>query len=101
MLLELTHAGVMTLHHALADVPNPGPATLPGNTENQLNTVLGWVKYLGLAAAVAGLFLVAGKMAISHRTGGGGEHMAGLGYVAGALVLIGGASSIVGFLAGG
>lgn len=101
MLLELVHAGVPTINHYLADVPTPGPATLPGNTESQLNTVLGWIKYLGLAAAVAGLFIVAGKMAISHRTGAGGEHMAGLGYIAGALVIIGSASAIVGFLAGG
>lgn len=98
-MFPLVHAVLMSSHHYLADTPQPGNATLPGNTETQLNTVLGWIKYLGLAACVAGLFLVAGKMAISHRTGGGGEHMAGIGYVAGALVLIGGASSIVSFLA--
>ncbi|MDQ6740766.1 MAG: hypothetical protein M3021_10510 [Actinomycetota bacterium] len=100
-MFPLLHAVVMSSHHYLADTPTPGNATLPGNTETQLNTVLGWIKYLGLAACVAGLFLVAGKMAISHRTGGGGEHMSGLGYVAGALVIIGGASSIVSFLVAG
>ena len=98
-MFPLVHAVLMSSRHYLADTPTPGNATLPGNTEAQLNTVLGWIKYLGLAACVAGLFVVAGKMAISHRTGGGGEHMAGIGYVAGALVLIGGASSVVSFLA--
>jgi hypothetical protein len=99
-MFPLLHAVAMSSHRYLADTPTPGNPSLPGNTENQLNQVLGWIKYLGLAACVAGLFLVAAKMAISHRTGAGGEHIAGLGYVAGALVIIGGASSIVSFLIG-
>jgi len=98
MIMTIVHEGLGTVQQLIGDTPNPGRATLPGDTQAKLNTVLGWVKYLGLAAAVAGLFIVAAKMSISHRTGGGGEHLAGLGYVAGALVIIGGATSIVSFL---
>lgn len=98
--MQLLHAYLAAGTHLLgASTPQPGNTPLPGNLSSQLDTVLGWVRWLGLAACVAGLFLVAGRMAISHRVGGGGEHMAHLGYVAAALVLIGGASSIVGFLA--
>ncbi|MDQ2729060.1 MAG: hypothetical protein M3Y91_14655 [Actinomycetota bacterium] len=98
-MFPLVHAALTASHHYLADTPTPGNPTLPGNTAGKLDTVLGWVKYLGLAACIAGLFMVGGKMALSHRNGSGGEHMAGLGYVAGALIIIGGASSIVSFLA--
>jgi len=79
-------------------LPSPGSGTdLPGQVQQQLNSVLGWVKWLGLAAAFAGLFVAAGRMALSHRMGSGGEHMSALGYIAGGLVLIGSASALVGF----
>lgn len=89
---------VTAAHHLLADTPTPGNPSLPGNAEQAINTVLGWVKYIGLAACVAGLFLVAARMAVSHRHGGGGEHMTGLAYVAGALIIIGAAAAIIGAL---
>lgn len=89
---------VTAVNHFLADTPTPGNPSLPGNAETAINTVLGWVKYIGLAACVAGLFLVAARMAVSHRQGGGGEHMAGLAYVAGSLVIIGAAGAIIGAL---
>jgi hypothetical protein len=89
-----------TIHHRyyLADTPSPGNAPLPGNTETQLDDILGWVKWLGLAACIAGLFLVGGRMALSHNRGQGGEHMASLGYVGGGMVIIGSAAAIVSFL---
>lgn len=99
MLSELQTVIATSTHRYLADTPTPGNPSLPGGAETQLNSVLGWVKYLGLAAAFVGLFITAGKMAVSHRTGQGGEHMAGLGYIAGALVLIGSASALIGFFA--
>jgi hypothetical protein len=77
--------------------PAPSNTALPGQVQTQLNAVLGWVKWLGLAAAFAGLFVAAGRMALSHRMGSGGEHMSSLGYIAGSLVLIGSASALVGF----
>jgi hypothetical protein len=89
---------VLVSHWLLAQgTPAPANSTLPGNVQTQLNDVLGWVKWLGLAAAFAGLFTAAGRMALSHRTGSGGEHMSALGYIAGGLILIGSASALVGF----
>lgn len=86
------------LAQGAAPLPAPGDGTdLPSGVQTQLNDVLGWVKWLGLAAAFAGLFTAAGRMALSHRTGSGGEHMSALGYIAGGLVLIGSASALVGF----
>jgi hypothetical protein len=97
-LAELQTVVLATQHHvATGNIPSPSNTSLPGNAATQLNTVLGWIKYLGLAAAFVGLFLTAGKMAVSHRTGQGGEHIAGLGYVAGALILLGSASALIGF----
>lgn len=92
-----TLVGMAVQQYHLLDTPTPGNPSLPGGAESQLNTVLGWVKYLGLTAAFIGLFIVAGKMAVSHRSGQGGEHMAGLGYIAGALIIIGSASALIGF----
>lgn len=89
---------VTAANHLVAATPTPGNPSLPGNAEQAINTVLGWLKYIGLAACVAGLFLVAARMAVSHRQGGGGEHMAGLAYVAGALIIIGAAAAIIGAL---
>lgn len=99
MLLHLLAVYGAANHHLLADTPNPGNPTAPPGVGNNLNTVLGWIKYLGLAAALIGVFLVGARMAVHHRTGVGGEHLAALGYVAGALVLMGGASAMVGFFA--
>jgi hypothetical protein len=97
------HAVLMAHWRLLAQasstpLPSPGSGTdLPGQVQAQLNAVLGWVKWLGLAAAFAGLFVAAGRMALSHRMGSGGEHMSSLGYIAGSLVLIGSASALIGF----
>ena len=66
--------------------PAPSDTALPGQVQSQLDSILGWVKWLGLAAAFAGLFTAAGRMALSHRMGSGGEHMSSLGYIAGGLV---------------
>lgn len=100
MALTELHTVVMSAQQYVAagNIPAPGNTALPGNAATQLNTVLGWIKYLGLAAAFVGLFLTAGKMAVSHRTGQGGEHVAGLGYVAGSPIILGSASAVIGFL---
>jgi hypothetical protein len=94
-LIQTIHAAAP--HFQLADVPSPTTGSLPGTTESQFNSVLGWVKYLGLAAVFVGLFMLGGKMALNHRNGTSGEHLGSLGMIIGALVLIGSASSIVGF----
>jgi drug/metabolite transporter (DMT)-like permease len=97
----MTH-NLLAAHWLLAQCtgtscPAPTDTALPGQVQTQLDSILGWVKWLGLAAAFAGLFTAAGRMTLSHRLGSGGEHMSALGYIAGGLVLIGSASALVGF----
>lgn len=79
------------------NVPNPTGTQPPGTSG--INTILNWIAWLATAAAVAGIFIVAGKMALTHHRGGGsGETGQQLGMVLGACVLIAAAGSIVGVL---
>lgn len=71
----------------------PGSVQPPG-TEGLL-TVLGWLAWVVTLAAIGGVFLVAGKMAVSHRRGEGSEAVGQLGWVLGAAVLIGAAGPVV------
>jgi len=79
-----------------AAVPNPTGAPPPGS--EKLLMILNWAAWLAAGAAVAGIFLVAGLMAIQHQHGRGGEHGAKLMWVMGGCVLIGSGSGIVGAL---
>lgn len=81
----------------LADPPNPGKGSPPPGSA-QLTSILGWVAWVVLALCVCGVLVVAGRMAISHQRGQGGEHATGLAYVLGACVLVGIASTVVGML---
>lgn len=76
-----------------AEINPPGSVQPPG-TEGLL-TVLGWLAWVVTLAAIGGVFLVAGKMAVSHRRGEGSEAVGQLGWVLGAAVLIGAAGPVV------
>lgn len=89
------HTTVSTLW-ALA-VPNPGQGTAPPGAD-KITTVLGWVAWGVFALCVAGVLFCAGKMAVSHRRGEGGEHATGLAYTLGACIVAGSASAIVGLM---
>lgn len=68
-------------------VPNPGSGTAPPGAEKFL-LVLGWGAWLVTIGCVAGILLVAGRMAVQHRRGqGGGEAGAELAWVLAACVL--------------
>ena len=54
-----------------ADIPAPTGIQPPG-TEG-LTTILGWIAWGVTFLCVVGVFLVAGKMAFSHRRGEGSE----------------------------
>ena len=83
--------------HLLAvDIPAPIGVQPPG-TEG-LTTVLAWVAWGVTFLCVVGVFLVAGKMAFSHRRGEGSEAVGQLGWVMGACVLIAAAGPIVNVL---
>lgn len=74
-------------------VPVPVATAPPG--ADKIDKVLGWGLWVAIAVAVGGVLVVAGKMAISHRRGEGGEHASGLGWVLVACILMGSASGIV------
>lgn len=58
---------VHTLTHlAAANVPNPGPQAPPG-VGTVANTFLGWLKWAGLIAGVAGLCFAGIKMSAGNR----------------------------------
>jgi len=77
----------------LAQIKTPTSVQPPG-TEGLL-TALGWVAWVVTLACIGGVFLVAGKMAVSHRRGEGTEAVGQLGWVLGAVVLIGAAGPVV------
>jgi hypothetical protein len=78
-------------------VPQPIPVAPPG-LEDKVNTILGLIMYLVIAACVAGILFVAGKLALAHRRGESGEAAGQLGGVAAACVLVGSGAAIVKFL---
>lgn len=77
---------------------NPSTDGFPDAVKQKLDQLLGWTRVVVTALCVAGLFMVAGKMALNHRRGEGGEHAAGLAWVAASCLIIGTATQIVGAL---
>jgi hypothetical protein len=98
VLLTVLSHGVDLL--AAADDPKIEPDTgwFPSAVTDKLNQLLGGVRVVVTVLCVAGLFMVAGKMAINHRRGEGGEHAMGLALVGGACVIAATAVNIVGAL---
>ena len=103
-MVDLISAAVPHAHHLLAlpqAPPNPGSGKEPPGGP-QLKLLLQWLAWMVTAAAVAGILIVAGRMAIVHHQGDdeGGSHFTGLGWVLAACVLIAAASGIVGAIVG-
>jgi hypothetical protein len=99
---DLLITAVSGLGHQVAgaaapNVPDPGSGVAPPGAEKLL-TLLKWVAWMVFALCVAGILLVAGRMAVMHQRGWGGEHATGLAWVLLACVLAGSASSIVALL---
>ncbi len=94
--LSTTWARLGAAGGLLAAPPDPGGGTAPPGVAAKIDTLVGWLAWVAVAACVAGILLVAIRMAVLHQRGQLGEHMSGLGSVLGACVLIGGASALVG-----
>ena len=92
--VSATHATKDLLIQAQISVPN---SVQPPGTAG-LMTVMGWVSWGVTFLCIIGIFLVAGKMAFSHRRGEGSEAVGQLGWVMGACVLIAAAGPIVNVL---
>jgi hypothetical protein len=95
---QSAHATVHHLHVLAGGGSDytPNTAPVPAQLKNKVRVLLGFVSWTVTACCVAGVLFVAGKMAISHNRGEGGEHAAGLAWVGGACVLVGSAAAIVG-----
>ncbi|MGX1976875.1 hypothetical protein [Streptomyces kronopolitis] len=96
---DLVSASADTVHHfvQLAAPPDPGGGIKPPGAD-KLTKILGWAAWCVTALCVAGIIAVAGRMAVNHRRGEGGEHAMALGVVMLACFLLGTASGIVGAL---
>lgn len=81
----------------LSRVPDPSPKA-PADLQNKVETILSLGMYLVLAACVAGVLIVAGKMALAFRRGELGESFGALGGVGVACILGASASGFVAFL---
>jgi hypothetical protein len=80
-----------------ADVPDPGNGTAPPGFE-KFQAVMGWAKWVALGVVIIGLFVIGTKLAIESRRGEGGAHLGALGMAMGGVIVIAGATSLVGFL---
>lgn len=81
------------------DIPDPDPVVPPG-FEGPTGLIIGMLRWGGLALAVVGIIIIAARMTINIRRGEAAHEVGGLGYVALAVILIGAASALVGFIAG-
>ncbi|WP_156475771.1 hypothetical protein [Pseudoclavibacter helvolus] len=77
-------------------IPDSPPIQPPG-TEG-VTTIMGWVKWVGLAVCVLGLIAAGTMMAINSRRGEGGEHAGKIGMALGGVIIISAAASLIGFL---
>lgn len=87
----------MTTSSAIAEVLavlDPGQGAPPPGAEG-IATIVEWVAWTVLAVCVVGVLLVAGRMALAHRRGDGGQYAAELGFVLGGAVLVGSASGLI------
>jgi hypothetical protein len=95
MLAELHDLVQLAAQQVPAEVPDPkGGVAPPGVIGDKIVLILKWIAYLATAAAVAGLIMTAGRMAIAYKNGDEMQSSQ-LAWTLAACVLIGGASSIV------
>ena len=82
---------------AQAAGPDPTPG-LPGGVQAKLNTLLGMGMSFVIVACVAGVFICAGKLAMSLRHGESGAAAGQLVAVGVACILVGSGAGIVNYL---
>jgi hypothetical protein len=82
------------LMRLLLDVPNPGHGSPPPGFDKFV-TILKWLTAVSLGFCVLGFIVCAASIAVSHRSGGGGDAGGRVGSVMLACILIGSASAIV------
>jgi len=93
----MTTAALFITKITLLAVVDPGTGIQPPGTKG-IVTAMGYVSWVVCALCVTGVMLVAGRMALHHRQGIGGEHMSGLAWVLAACILVAAGSGVVGAL---
>lgn len=83
---------------AAANVPDPGNGTAPPGSQ-KFTDVLGWLKWVALGVAVAGVIILGARLTIDNGRGEGGRHLGSLGYIMVGIILISAAVSVVSFVA--
>lgn len=97
MVAALTVGFLLVPSFAWAGVPNPGPQAPPGLADDA-NLFLGWLKYIGLAAGVGGLFICGIMMMVGRRNRSNlaADGASGIMWVIGGLSVISLAAGVVG-----
>ncbi len=93
----MTAPGLLVTKIAILGVVDPGTGIQPPGTQG-IVTAMGYVSWVVCALCVTGVLLVAGRMALHHRQGIGGEHISGLAWVFAACILVAAGSGVVGAL---
>ncbi|WP_344591312.1 hypothetical protein [Actinomadura vinacea] len=104
LLQNAAHLVQGTAHMPLSDiggaltpgqvVPTPGGGTPPPGFR-KLEAMLSWMAWIVFGLCVAGVLIVAGRMAIKHQSGQGGAHASSLVWVLTACILAASASLLV------
>lgn len=81
----------------MAALPNPAPAAPPG-VEPLVNMLLGWLKYGGGAAVIAGFIVLGSTLAIENNTGQASEKLKRVMYISIGAIIIGSAAGLAGAL---
>ncbi|MFC0039579.1 hypothetical protein [Actinomadura rayongensis] len=88
-------AGALNIVALAPDPFKPNTDDVPSEVVAMYNKLLGFVTWTVTGLCVAGIMIVAGRMAVAHRRGEGGEHATGLAWVGGACLLVGTATPII------
>lgn len=78
----------------LGPIPDPGQGKEPPGAP-KFETLLAWAKWGALFLCVAGFIIIGARMAIQHKRGEGGGHMASLAMVGAGCVLVASAVAFV------
>jgi len=82
-----------------ANIPESKPIPIPG-LAGKFNQIVGWATWAALGVLVIALIGVAIELVQSHRNGSGFSGVSGIFKVLIAVVIVSGASTIIGALAG-